>query len=75
MFFTNICLDQRSLDITFFDEIFVFFNENVQELSTEKSKDLRLQRERVKCLESENKLLKDNIFNKQKLNYWKTIIT
>ena len=39
-------------------------NENVQELSTEKSDDLILLRERVKCLKSENKFLKDDIFNK-----------
>ena len=37
------------------------------ELSTEKSEDLILLRERVKYLESENKFLKDDIFNKQKL--------
>ena len=42
-------------------------NDNVQELSTEKSEDLILLRERVKYLESENKFLKDYIFNKQKL--------
>ena len=42
-------------------------NDNVQELSTEKSEDLILLRERVKYLESENKFLKDDIFNKQKL--------
>ena len=42
-------------------------NDNVQELSIEKSKDLMLLRERVKYLESENKFLKDDIFNKQKL--------
>ena len=42
-------------------------NDNVQELSIEKSKDLILLRERVKYLESENKFLKDDIFNKQKL--------
>ena len=42
-------------------------NDNVQELSIEKSKDLILLRERVKYLESENKFLKDKIFNKQKL--------
>ena len=41
-------------------------NDNVQELSTEKSEDLILLRERVKYLESENKFLKDDIFNKQK---------
>ena len=41
-------------------------NENVQELSTEKSEDLILLRERIKYLESENKFLKDDIFNKQK---------
>ena len=39
-------------------------NDNVQELSTEKSEDLVLLRERVKCLKSENKFLKDDIFNK-----------
>ena len=38
-------------------------NENVQELSTEKSEDLILLRERIKYLESENKFLKDDIFN------------
>ena len=42
-------------------------NDNVQELSIEKLKDLILLRERVKYLESENKFLKDDIFNKQKL--------
>ena len=42
-------------------------NDNVQELSIEKSEDLILLRERVKYLESENKFLKDDIFNKQKL--------
>ena len=41
-------------------------NDNVQEPSIEKSKDLILLRERVKYLESENKFLKDDIFNKQK---------
>ena len=40
-------------------------NDNVLELSTKKSEDLLL-RERVKYLESENKFLKDDIFNKQK---------
>ena len=39
-------------------------NDNVQDLSTEKSEDLILLRERVKCLKSENKFLKDDIFNK-----------
>ena len=39
----------------------------MQELSIEKSKGLILLRERVKYLESENKFLKDDIFNKQKL--------
>ena len=38
-------------------------NENVQELSTEKSEALILLRERIKYLESENKFLKDDIFN------------
>ena len=42
-------------------------NDNVQELSIQKSKDLILLRERVKYLESENKFLKDDIFNKKKL--------
>ena len=42
-------------------------NDNVQELSTEKSEDLILLRETVTYLESENKFLKDDIFNKQKL--------
>ena len=41
-------------------------NDNVLELSTKKSEDLLLLRERVKHLESENKFLKDDIFNKQK---------
>ena len=41
-------------------------NDNGLELSTEKSEDLILLRERVKYLESENKFLKDGIFNKQK---------
>ena len=35
----------------------------MQELSTEKSEDLILLRERIKYLESENKFLKDDIFN------------
>ena len=39
----------------------------VQELSTDKSEELILLRERIKYLESENKFLKDDIFNKQKL--------
>ena len=39
----------------------------MQELSTEKSEDLILPRDRVKFLESENKFSKDDIFNKQKL--------
>ena len=42
-------------------------NDNVDKLSTEKSKDLILLRERVKYLESENKFLKYDIFNKQAL--------
>ena len=42
-------------------------NDCVQELSIKKSKDLILLRERVKYLQSENKFLKDDIFNKQKL--------
>ena len=42
-------------------------NGNEKELSTKKSEDLILLRERVKCLESENKFLKDDIFNKRKL--------
>ena len=42
-------------------------NGNEKELSTKKSEDLILLRERVKCLESENKFLKDDIFNTQKL--------
>ena len=41
-------------------------NDNVLELSTKKSEDLLLT-ERVKYLESENKFLKDDIFNKQNL--------
>ena len=39
----------------------------MQELSTEKSEDLILLRERVKYLEPENKFSKDDIFNKQKI--------
>ena len=39
---------------------------NVQELPTEKSEDLILMRKRIKHLESENKFLKDDIFNKRK---------
>ena len=39
-------------------------NDNVHQLSTEKSEDLILLRERVKYLDSENKYLKDDIFNK-----------
>ena len=42
-------------------------NDDVQELSIEKSEDLILLTERVKYLESENEFLKDDIFNKQKL--------
>ena len=42
-------------------------NDNMPELSIEKSKDLILLRERVKYLELEDKFLKDDIFNKQKL--------
>ena len=42
-------------------------NDNVQELSTDKSEELILLRERIKYLESENKFLKDDIFNKQEL--------
>ena len=42
-------------------------NGNVQELSTDKSEELVLLRERNNYLESENKFLKDDIFNKQKL--------
>ena len=38
-------------------------NDNGQELSSKKSEDLILLRERVKYLESENKFLKDDIFN------------
>ena len=38
----------------------------MQALSTEKSEDLILLRERIKYLESENTLSKDDIFNKQK---------
>ena len=50
------------------DEIKAYkINDNVQELSTDKSKELILLRERIKYLESENKFLKDDIFNKQKL--------
>ena len=47
--------------------------DKVQELSTENSEDLILLKKRVKYLESENKCSKDDIFNKQKLNHWKTI--
>ena len=39
-------------------------NDNVQMLSTEKSEDLILMRERIKYLKSDNRFLKDNIFNK-----------
>ena len=50
------------------DEIKAYkINDNVQELSTDKSDKLILLRERIKYLESENKFLKDDIFNKQKL--------
>ena len=50
------------------DQIKVYkINYNVHELSTEKKKMILL-RERVKYLESENKFLKDDIFNKQKLS-------
>ena len=50
---------------------------NVQELSTEKSEDLILPRERVKYLESENKFLKMTSLISKKLliNYGKTIIS
>ena len=41
-------------------------NDNLQELSTEKCEELILLRERTKYLESENKFLNDDIFNKQK---------
>ena len=40
-------------------------NDNVQQLSIEKSEDLILLKERVKYPESENDFLKDDIFNKQ----------
>ena len=40
-------------------------NDNLQELSTDKSEELILLRERIKCFESKNKFLKDDIFNKQ----------
>ena len=50
------------------DEIKAYkINDNVQELSTDKSKELILLREIIKYLESENKFLKDDIFNKQKI--------
>ena len=39
----------------------------MQELSTDKSEELILLRDRIKYLESENKFLKDNIVSKQKL--------
>ena len=41
-------------------------NDNVQELSDDKSEELILVRERNKYLESENKFLKDDIFYKLK---------
>ena len=54
--------------LSLYDEIKAYkINENVQELSTDKSEELMLLRERIKYLESENKFLKDDIFNKQKL--------
>ena len=47
------------------DEIKAYnINDNVQELSTEKPEELILLRERIRYLESENKFLKDDIFNK-----------
>ena len=47
------------------DEIKAYnINDNVQELSTEKSEELILLRERIRYPESENKFLKDDIFNK-----------
>ena len=50
------------------DEIKAYkINDNVQELSTEKSEELLLLRGSIKYLESENKFLKDDIFNNQKL--------
>ena len=39
----------------------------MRELSTEKLEDLILLREGVKYFQSDNKFLKDDIFNKQKL--------
>ena len=50
------------------DEIKAYkINDNVQELSTEKSEELLLLRGKIEYLESENKFLKDDIFNNQKL--------
>ena len=50
------------------DEIKAYkINNNVQELTTEKSKYLILLREKNKYLESDNKFLKDDIINKQEL--------
>ena len=57
-----------SCDYDLKDQIKAYkINDNMQELSIEKSEDLILPRERVKFLESENKFSKDDIFNKQKL--------
>ena len=39
----------------------------MQELSTVKSKELKLLKERIKYLEAEKKFLKDDIFDKQKI--------
>ena len=51
-------------------------NDNVQELSTEKSEDLILLRERVKYLESESKFRMTSLISKNLLiNDWKTIIS
>ena len=59
-------LENNSLSLR--DEIKAYkINDNVQGLSTDKSEELILLRDRIKYLESENKFLKDNIVSKQKL--------
>ena len=59
-------LENNSLSLT--DEIKAYkINDNVLGLSTDKSEELILLRDRIKYLESENKFLKDNIVSKQKL--------
>ena len=59
-------LENNSLSLT--DEIKAYkINDNVQGLSTDKSEELILLRDRIKYLESENKFLKDNMVSKQKL--------